>query len=76
MRALGNLGLDAQQAVISCFNGFVLDVFRAESFLLLSYVLLLISSLFLFQQYREGQDVLPEQIKAVLLETAGSHSMM
>ncbi|KAL2320376.1 hypothetical protein Fmac_029345 [Flemingia macrophylla] len=30
MRALDNLGLDVQQAVISCFNGFALDVFKAE----------------------------------------------
>ncbi|KAH0969591.1 hypothetical protein GBA52_028517 [Prunus armeniaca] len=30
MRALDDLGLDIQQAVISCFNGFALDVFRAE----------------------------------------------
>ncbi|KAL8543974.1 hypothetical protein ACS0TY_004502 [Phlomoides rotata] len=30
MRALDNLGLGIQQAVISCFNGFALDVFRAE----------------------------------------------
>ena len=30
MRALDNLGLDIQQAVISCFNGFALDVFQAE----------------------------------------------
>ncbi|XP_016735307.1 transcription factor SCREAM2 isoform X2 [Gossypium hirsutum] len=30
MRALDNLGLDIQQAVINCFNGFALDVFRAE----------------------------------------------
>ncbi|KAL1216161.1 Transcription factor SCREAM2 [Cardamine amara subsp. amara] len=52
MRALDNLGLDVQQAVISCFNGFALDVFRAE-------------------QCQEGHDVLPEQIKAVLLDTAG-----
>ncbi|XP_004493069.1 transcription factor ICE1 isoform X2 [Cicer arietinum] len=56
MRALDTLGLDVQQAVISCFNGFALDVFRAE-------------------QCREGQDVLPEQIKAVLLDSAGYHSM-
>nr|BAJ34291.1 unnamed protein product [Eutrema halophilum] len=27
MKALDNLGLDVQQAVISCFNGFALDVF-------------------------------------------------
>lgn len=30
MRALDNLGLDIQQAVISCFNGFAMDIFRAE----------------------------------------------
>lgn len=30
MRALDGLGLDIQQAVISCFNGFALDIFRAE----------------------------------------------
>ncbi|KAI5417360.1 hypothetical protein KIW84_042098 [Lathyrus oleraceus] len=57
MRALDNLGLDVQQAVISCFNGFALDVFRAE------------------QQCREGQDVPPEQIKAVLLDSAGYHGL-
>nr|KYP47754.1 Transcription factor ICE1 [Cajanus cajan] len=58
MRALDNLGLDVQQAaVISCFNGFALDVFKAE-------------------QCREDQDVLPEQIKAVLLDTADFHGMM
>ncbi|CAN7134312.1 transcription factor SCREAM2 [Brassica rapa] len=52
MRALDNLGLDVQQAVVSCFNGFALDVFRAE-------------------QCQEGHDVVPEQIKAVLLDTVG-----
>ncbi|XP_057445802.1 transcription factor ICE1-like [Lotus japonicus] len=57
MRALDNLGLDVQQVVISCFNGFALDVFRAE-------------------QCREGQDVLPEQIKTVLLNIAGFNGMM
>lgn len=57
MRALDSLGLDIQQAVISCFNGFALDVFRAE-------------------QCREGQDVLPEQIKAVLMDSAGFHGVM
>ncbi|KAK4362083.1 hypothetical protein RND71_017324 [Anisodus tanguticus] len=56
MRALDTLGLDIQQAVISCFNGFVLDIFRAE-------------------QSKEGQDVHPEQIKAVLLDSAGFHGM-
>lgn len=54
LRALDNLGLDIQQAVISCFNGFALDVFRAE-------------------QCKEDEDVLPEQIKAVLLDSAGFH---
>ncbi|KAJ0113681.1 hypothetical protein Patl1_01307 [Pistacia atlantica] len=57
MRALDNLGLDILQAVISCFNGFAMDIFRAE-------------------QCKEGQDVHPEQIKAVLLESAGFHGMM
>ncbi|XP_024977178.1 transcription factor ICE1-like [Cynara cardunculus var. scolymus] len=56
MRALDNLGLDIQQAVISCFNGFALDVFRAE-------------------QCKEGQDVHPDQVKAVLLESAGYHGV-
>lgn len=36
MRVLDCLGLDIQQAVISCFNGFALDVFRAEVSLLLT----------------------------------------
>ncbi|KAL0549502.1 hypothetical protein IC582_013986 [Cucumis melo] len=57
MRALDNLGLDIQQAVISCFNGFALDVFRAE-------------------QSKEGQEILPEQIKAVLLDSAGLHGVV
>lgn len=57
MRALDNLGLDIQQAVISCFNGFALDIFRAE-------------------QCKEGQDVHPDQIKAVLLDSAGFHGMV
>ena len=30
MRALDSLGLDIEQAVISCFDGFAMDVFRAE----------------------------------------------
>ncbi|KAK1361266.1 Inducer of CBF expression 1 [Heracleum sosnowskyi] len=54
MRALDSLGLDIQQAVISCFNGFAMDVFRAE-------------------QCGENEDVLPDQIKAVLLDSAGFH---
>lgn len=52
MRALDGVGLDIQQAVISCFNGFAMDIFRAE-------------------QCKEGQDVHPEQLKALLLESAG-----
>ncbi|KAK2662248.1 hypothetical protein Ddye_000822 [Dipteronia dyeriana] len=57
MKALDSMGLDIQQAVISCFNGFAMDIFRAE-------------------QYKEGQDVHPEQIKAVLLDSAGFQGMM
>ncbi|CAN7098260.1 unnamed protein product [Brassica rapa subsp. narinosa] len=57
MRALDDLGLDVQQAVISCFNGFALDVFRAE-------------------QCQEGHEVFPEQIKAVLLDTAGYSGLL
>ncbi|XP_072963672.1 transcription factor ICE1-like [Typha angustifolia] len=57
MRALDGLGLDIQQAVISCFNGFALDVFRAE-------------------QCKDAPGVLPEEIKAVLLQSAGFHNMM
>jgi hypothetical protein len=30
MRAMDNLGLDIQQGVISCSNGFVMDIYRAE----------------------------------------------
>ncbi|CAA2935226.1 transcription factor ICE1-like [Olea europaea subsp. europaea] len=30
IRALDGLGLDIQRAVISCFNGFALDIFHAE----------------------------------------------
>ncbi|KAK4374663.1 hypothetical protein RND71_005340 [Anisodus tanguticus] len=57
MRALDNLGLDIQQAVISCFNGFALDIFRVE-------------------QCKEVQDFHPDQIKAVLLDSAGCHGMI
>ncbi|CAA0806876.1 Transcription factor ICE1 [Striga hermonthica] len=57
LRAMDSLGLDVQQAVISCFNGFALDVFRAE-------------------QWGEGQDLNPDQIKAVLLESAGFHGVV
>nr|ADY68771.1 inducer of CBF expression 1 protein [Raphanus sativus] len=57
MKALDSLGLDIQQAVISCFNGFALDVFRAE-------------------QCQEGQEIMPDQIKAVLFDTAGYAGMI
>ncbi|GAB2213465.1 hypothetical protein Droror1_Dr00021510 [Drosera rotundifolia] len=53
MRSLDSLGLDIQQAVISCFNGFAMDIFQAE-------------------QCKDGMDVHPEQIKALLMESAGS----
>ncbi|OAY30621.1 transcription factor ICE1 [Manihot esculenta] len=56
MRALDNLGLDIQQAVISCFNGFAMDIFQAEQI--------------------KGQDVHPEEIKAILLDSAGFHGMI
>ncbi|KAK2445769.1 basic helix-loop-helix (bHLH) DNA-binding superfamily protein [Trifolium repens] len=57
MKALDSLGLDVHQAVINCFNGFSIDVFKAK-------------------QYRKGQKLLPEQIKAVLLNTLSFHGMM
>nr|AGF25262.1 inducer of CBF expression 1-4 [Musa AB Group] len=51
LRSLDSLGLDIQQAVISCFNGFALDIFQAEQC--------------------KDPGVLPEEIKAVLLHSAG-----
>ncbi|XP_031131287.1 transcription factor ICE1 [Ipomoea triloba] len=57
MKALDNLGIDIQQAVISCFNGFALDIFRAE-------------------QCKEGQDIHPDQIKAVLMDSASFNGMI
>jgi hypothetical protein len=39
MRALDNLGLDIQQAVISCFNGFAMDIFRAEVLFVLYFLM-------------------------------------
>lgn len=44
IRALDSLGLDIQQAVISCFNGFALDIFRAE--------VMMINLIFLLLRYR------------------------
>ncbi|KAL6613889.1 hypothetical protein ACP70R_036159 [Stipagrostis hirtigluma subsp. patula] len=57
MTALDNLGLDIEQAVISCFNGFAMDVFRAE-------------------QCRDGPGLVPEEIKAVLMHSAGLQNAM
>ena len=78
MKALDNLGLDVQQAVISCFNGFALDVFRAEVRLITSssysqfkHFGTMTFFLFVYQQCQEGHEILPDQIKAVLLDTAG-----
>ncbi|XP_076943559.1 transcription factor ICE1-like isoform X1 [Bidens hawaiensis] len=56
IKGLEDIGLDLQQAVVSCFDGFVLDVFRAE-------------------QCKEGQDVHPDEIRAMLLECAGYHGV-
>ncbi|XP_051227919.1 transcription factor SCREAM2 [Lolium perenne] len=49
MRALNSLRIDIEQGVISCFNGFAMDIFRGE-------------------QYRVGPPLIPEEIKAVLLQ--------
>jgi len=57
MTALDGLGLDIEQAVISCFNGFAMDVFRAE-------------------QCGDGPGLVPDEIKAVLLHTAGLQNAM
>ena len=90
MKALDNLGLDVQQAVISCLNGFALDVFRAEVRLLniiyfqlncLDSCKILVVTCFVFvcvyyQQCQEGQEILPDQIKAVLFDTAGYAGMI
>lgn len=57
LRALDSLGLGIEQAVISCFNGFAMDVFRAE-------------------QCRDGPGLGPEEIKTVLLHSAGLQNAM
>ena len=86
MRTLDSVGLDVQQAVISGFNGFAMDVFRAEvcaqqmsspnlSIIDFTHFLLLNSCArargLVLQQCTEGQEVHPEQIKALLLQSAG-----
>lgn len=55
MRALDGLGLDVQQAVISCFNGFALDVFKAEVHMQLLSSLL---ALFITMQGHSGVSLL------------------
>ncbi|KAG8078964.1 hypothetical protein GUJ93_ZPchr0007g4283 [Zizania palustris] len=57
LKALDKLGLEIEQAVISCFNGFAMDIFRAE-------------------QCSDGPGLGPEEIKAVLLHTAGIQNAM
>ncbi|KAG2557949.1 transcription factor SCREAM2-like [Panicum virgatum] len=57
MKAIEGLGLDVQQAVVSCFNGFTLDVFKAEL-------------------CKDGPGLLPEEIKTVLMQSAGFHGVM
>ncbi|XP_057863834.1 transcription factor ICE1 isoform X1 [Cryptomeria japonica] len=56
MMALDGLGLDVKQAVISCFNGFALNVFQAEKTM--------------------GNEIPAEDIKTVLLHTAGYQSTL
>ncbi|VAI01757.1 unnamed protein product [Triticum turgidum subsp. durum] len=53
LKALEGLGLDVQQAVISYFNDFTLDVSKAEC--------------------KDGPGPQAEEIKAVLLQSAGFH---
>jgi hypothetical protein len=98
MTALDSLGLDIEQAVISCFNGFAMDVFRAEvcghhantissensdgfnSTKLPNPPLLTPASSCLSvaspQQCADGPGMVPEEIKAVLMHTAGLHNAM
>ncbi|KAG0627565.1 hypothetical protein M758_2G210700 [Ceratodon purpureus] len=85
VRALDALGLDVQQAVISCFNGFALDLFRAEVWLSLGsrfQGLVFLprrclkstnesSSWHRFREQAKNMEVGPDEIKAVLLLTAG-----
>lgn len=83
MRALDSLGLDIEQAVISCFSGFAMDVFRAEvrgdhmviisSSLLYSIIILTLHvRLYVVQQRcADGPGLVPEDIKAVLMHSAG-----
>jgi hypothetical protein len=100
MTALDSLGLDIEQAVISCFNGFAMDVFRAEVCVVWSprqyhflwklwwiqfnqitkptvaHPCLFMSLCRLPQQCADGPGMVPEEIKAVLMHTAGLHNAM
>jgi hypothetical protein len=96
MTALDSLGLDIEQAVISCFNGFAMDVFRAEVCGHHTNTILLNSDGFnsiqfrqthrccspssclccLLQQCADDPGMVPEEIKAVLMHTAGLHNAM
>ncbi|KAM0856800.1 hypothetical protein ACQ4PT_048866 [Festuca glaucescens] len=58
IRVLESLGLDIEQAVISCFSGFAMDIFGAK--------------VRIFPQQSRGPGLLPEEIKDVLLYCAGS----
>ena len=57
MKAIEGLGLDVQQAVASCFNGFTLDVFKAE--------VITAAHLFLLTA-RNGTSILSDYAQAVL----------
>lgn len=98
LRALDSLGLGIEQAVISCFNGFAMDVFRAEVCIL--HIIIFFSSswgfffscvrsdptvvhslnacsvLLFCQQCRDGPGLGPEEIKTVLLHSAGLQNAM
>ena len=90
MTVLDGLGLDIEQAVISCFNGFAMDVFRAEvcghhiiticsddGFIKPNLKSLTSSYLCcLLQQCGDGPGLVPDEIKAVLLHTAGLQNAM
>ena len=88
MTALDGLGLDIEQAVISCFNGFAMDVFRAEvcghhiitisddGFIKPSLTSLALHLCCLLQQCGDGPGLVPDEIKAVLLHTAGLQNAM
>jgi hypothetical protein len=90
MRAIEGLGLDVQQAVASCFNGFSLDIFKAEVNVMSCYfvatwkknLLTRREGLLVFAQCwqlcKDGPALLllpEEEIKSVLLQSAGLHGV-